>query len=63
MVKCVREKAGVLDFYGQNPIEWSDFMSKKEIDDIVKSEGLSHIDAPLVTKSWSAEMQKYSSLL
>ncbi len=40
--KYVREKAGVQDSYGQNPIEWSHFMSKKEIDDVVKSEGLSH---------------------
>ena len=49
MVKYVREKAGVQDSYGQNPIEWSHFMSKKEIDDAVKSEGLSHTDAPLAT--------------
>ena len=49
MVKYVREKVGVQDSYGQNPIEWSHFMSKKEIDDAVKSEGLSHIDAPLAT--------------
>ena len=47
--KDVREKAGVQDSYGQNPIEWSHFMSKKEIDDAVKSEGLSHVDAPLAT--------------
>ena len=49
MVKYVRETAGVQGSYGQNPIEWSHFMSKKEIDDVVKSEVLSHFDAPPAT--------------
>ena len=30
-------------------VKYVRFMGKKEIDDVVKSEGLSHIDAPLAT--------------
>jgi hypothetical protein len=47
MTKFVREKAGVSRHYGQNPIEWMHYMTKKEIDDAMKCEGMNHVNAPL----------------
>ncbi len=47
MTKLVREKAAVKGRYGQNLIKWLHYISKKEIDDAVKCEGMNHVNAPL----------------
>ena len=36
MTQFIRKKAGVDGVYGQNPIEWQHFLSKSEINDVVK---------------------------
>ena len=61
MVKYVRQKAGWHDSYGQDPIEWSHFMPKKEIDNVTKSESLSHINAPLATSLTARNIRLYSN--
>ena len=39
MTQYVRKRAGVDGVYGQNPIEWQHFLSKSEINDVVKDSG------------------------
>ena len=36
MAKYVRERAGVFQGFGQNPIEWLHFMVKSEIDEVAQ---------------------------
>ena len=47
MIKGVRKQASIDGVYGQNPIEWQNFLSKEEISAQVHSEGRSHRDATL----------------
>jgi hypothetical protein len=47
MIKEVRKQAFIDGVYGQNPIEWQNFLSKDEISASVRSEGRSHRDATL----------------
>ena len=47
MIKGVRKQASIDGVYGQNPIEWQNFLSKDEISAQVHSEGRSHRDATL----------------
>ena len=47
MIKGVRKQATIDGVYGQNPIEWQNFLSKDEISAQVHSEGRSHGDATL----------------
>lgn len=49
MIKAVRRKANIDGEYGQNPIEWLNFLSKEEIDEFGKPEGHSHRDVTLTT--------------
>jgi hypothetical protein len=39
MIKAIRRKANIDSDYGQNPIEWLNFLSKQEIDEFGKIEG------------------------
>lgn len=47
MIKGVRKQASIDATYGQNPIEWQNFLAKDEISAHVRSEGRSHRDATL----------------
>ena len=47
MIKGVRKQASIDGVYGQNPIEWQNFLSKDKISAQVHSEGRSHRDATL----------------
>ena len=47
MIKGVRKQASIDGVYGQNPIEWQNFLSKDEILAQVRSGGRSHRDATL----------------
>ena len=49
MIKAVRRKANIDGDYGQNPIEWLNFLSKKEIDEFGKNQGQNHRDTSLTT--------------
>ena len=49
MIKAVRRKANIDGEYGQNPIEWLNFLSKEEIDEFGKPEGHTHRDVMLTT--------------
>ena len=42
MIKAVRRIANIDGDYGQNPVEWLNFLSKQEIDQFRKLEGHSH---------------------
>lgn len=47
MIKGVRKQASIDGTYGQNPIEWQNFLAKDEISAHVRSEGRSHRNASL----------------
>ena len=49
VIKPVRRKANIDGDYGQNPIEWLNFLSKQEIDQFGKLEGHSHRNTSLTT--------------
>ena len=49
MIRAVRRQANIEGDYGQNPIEWLNFLSKQEIDEFGKIEGHNHRDTSLTT--------------
>ncbi len=61
MIKAVRRKANIDGDYGQNPIEWLNFLSKQEIDEFGKTEGHSHRDISL-TNALTALKNRYLRL-
>ena len=47
MAKYIRDRAGVPRGFGQNPVEWLHYMSKREID--AEGDGVKHRDVSLTT--------------
>ena len=66
MIKGVRKQASIDGVYGQNPIEWQNFLSKDEISAQVHSEGRSHRDATLsecIDSLKSRDLRLYSNVV
>ena len=60
MIKAVRHKANIDGEYGQNPIEWLNFLSKEEIDEFGKMEG--HNDCDVILKPGAHESYLLSQI-